>query len=389
MSDDPTSPIPSQAPDPGAAAGEPHDPVVSDTHGPAPSTAGSAARDVALGAIAFVAVLLLLLGATRLMERDAAPGPTATDGAAAGPSPTAPSPSIATAAPSDSPAASASPDSSDGATPTASDSGPGDPVLVGAGDIASCSSDGDEATAKLLDGIAGTVFTAGDNAYESGKPDQFRECYDPTWGRHRDRTRPAPGNHDWETADLAGYLGYFGPAAQGPDGSSWYSYDLGAWHVIVLDSACNKVGGCGPDSAQGRWLAKDLAANDSLCTMAIFHHPRFSSGEHGDIASVDAFWRPMYAANLDVVVNGHDHDYERFAPQDPDGRPDEARGIRQFVVGTGGGYLRTFTRVAPNSEARLAGGHGVLKFTLHEGSYDAEFIAAGNDFRDVGTNDCH
>jgi hypothetical protein len=281
--------------------------------------------------------------------------------------------------------ASASPGSS-AATPSGSAA---DPVLVGAGDIADCGADGDEATAALLDGIAGTVFTAGDNAYERGTPDQFRECYEPTWGRHRDRTRPAPGNHDWETAGLAGYLGYFGSAAQGPDGSSWYSYELGAWHVIVLDSACSKVGGCQPDSAQGRWLAKDLAANDSLCTMAIFHHPRFSSGEHGDIASVDAFWRLLYAANVDVVVNGHDHDYERFAPQDPQGRPDEARGIREFVVGTGGGDLRNFLRAAPNSEVRLAGGYGVIKFTLHESSYDAEFIAAGNDFRDVGTNDCH
>jgi hypothetical protein len=409
MSDDPTSPIPSEEPDPGAAAGAPLDPVdaasapldhvdpagapldtaVPDTRGSAPSpAAGSAARDLALGAIAFVAVLLLLLGATRLMERGATPTPSATEGAAASASASAAPPSSASPASSGSPGASASSGGSGGATPTASDEAPS-PVLVGAGDIAACDSDGDEATAKLLDGIAGTVFTTGDNAYDSGTPDQFRECYEPTWGRHRDRTRPAPGNHDWETADLGGYMGYFGPAAQGPDGSSWYSYDLGTWHVIVLDSVCRRVGGCGPDSAQGRWLAKDLAANDSLCTMAIFHHPRFSSGEHGDIASVDAFWRPLYAANVDVIVNGHDHDYERFAPQDPDGRPDEARGIRQFVVGTGGGYLRNFTRVAPNSEARLAGGHGVLKFTLHEDSYDAEFIAADNDFRDVGTEDCH
>jgi hypothetical protein len=394
MSDDPTPPIPIEEPVPATTVGDPLDPVPADV-APLDGTAvRSVARDLALGVIAFIAVLLLLLGATRLMERGTAtPGSSPPIGAVASPSAsaaTSPSPSAAPSSsaspgPSGTPGPTGSPGSS-ASTPSGS---AGDPVLVGAGDIADCAADGDEATAALLDGIPGTVFTAGDNAYERGTPDQFRECYEPTWGRHRDRTRPAPGNHDWETAGLAGYLGYFGSAAQGPDGSSWYSYELGAWHVIVLDSVCNKVGGCQPDSAQGRWLAKDLAANDSLCTMAIFHHPRFSSGEHGDIASVDAFWRPLYAANVDVVVNGHDHDYERFAPQDPQGRPDEARGIRQFVVGTGGGERRNFIRVAPNSEVRLAGGYGVIKFTLHESSYDAEFIAAGNDFRDVGRNDCH
>ena len=354
----------------------------------------SVARDVALGAIAFIAVLLLLLGATRLMERGTAtPGSSPPSGAVASPSAsaaTSPSPSAAPSSsaspgPSGSPGASASPGSS-GATPSGSVA---DPVLVGAGDIADCGTDGDEATAALLDGIAGTVFTAGDNAYERGTLDEFQECYEPTWGRHRDRTRPAPGNHDWETPGLDGYRAYFGAAAEGSGGTSWYSYDLGAWHIIVLDSMCDMVGGCGPDSVQGRWLATDLAANHPVCTMAIFHHPRFSSGEHGNEASMDAFWRPLYAADVDVIVNGHDHDYERFAPQDPDGKADEARGIREFVVGTGGAALRNFPREAPNSEVRLAGGDGVIKFTLHESSYDAEFIAAGNDFRDVGANDCH
>jgi hypothetical protein len=265
----------------------------------------------------------------------------------------------------------------------------GDPVLVGAGDIARCGSDGDEKTAALLDGIAGTVFTAGDNAYENGSPDQFRECYDPSWGRHRDRTRPAPGNHDWEMSGLVGYLGYFGEAAKGPNGSSWYSYDLGTWHVIVLDSMCSKVDGCGPASAQGQWLAADLAASDARCTLAIFHLPRFSSGAHGDTPEMDAFWRPLYAAGVDVVVNGHDHDYERFAPQDPDARLDGERGIRQFVVGTGGAQLRDFTRVAPNSELRVVLGHGVIAFTLRDGSYEWEFMVAGTAFSDHGTAPCH
>ena len=382
MSDDSTTPL--HPVEPGPVAPDPIE----------PASSGIAARDVALGAIAFVAVLLLLLGATRLMERGVAPDPSAS-GAGAGASAT-PVPAIASPSPSPSgsgraggstaPTGSADP----GASPSAAPGGTGtDPVLVGAGDIGSCGSTADDRTSALLDGIEGTVFTAGDNAYESGTAAEFRDCYDTAWGRHRDRTRPAPGNHDWETAGLAGYLDYFGAAAQGPDGSSWYSYDLGTWHVIVLDSMCVKIAGCGPDSPQGRWLAADLAASPASCTIAIFHHPRFSSGEHGNLPEMDAFWRPLHAAGVDVIVNGHDHDYERFGPQDPDGQPDDARGIRQFVVGTGGANLRNFRRVAPNSEARLAGGHGVLKFTLHEASYEVEFISAGNDFRDVGKDDCH
>jgi hypothetical protein len=341
-------------------------------------------RTVALGAIVFVATLLLLLGATRLLERGgAAPGPT--------PSPSVAAEASASARPSSSPdqgaGGSPSPGVSAAASPGASPTG--DPVLVGAGDIGVCSSSGDEDTAALLDGIEGTVFTAGDNAYENGTAAQFRDCYDSSWGRHRARTRPAPGNHDWETSGLAGYLGYFGEAAQGPDDSSWYSYNRGTWHVIVLDSTCGKVGGCDPSSPQGEWLAGDLAATSARCTVAIFHHPRFSSGEHGDLPAMDAFWRPLYAAGVDVIVNGHDHDYERFAPQDPDGRADPERGIREFVVGTGGAPLRRFVRTADNSELRVSIAHGVLAFTLHDGSYDWSFIAAGNDFRDGGTAPCH
>lgn len=363
MIDEPTPPDPDEVPPPVR---------------PAPARVD--ARDIALGTIVFIAALLLLLGGTRLLER--------TGGGERGGSPSAAIPTIGPASPG--------PSASDGAPPTGSAAASasvqaiGDPVLVGAGDIGDCTSDGDEQTAALLDGIAGTVFTVGDNAYERGTAEEFRDCYDPTWGRHRDRTRPAPGNHDWETAGLAGYLDYFGVSAQGPDGASWYSYDLGTWHVIVLDSMCDKVGGCDPGSPQGQWLAADLAASDATCTVAMFHHPRFSSGQHGDLREMDAFWRPLYAEGVDVIVNGHDHDYERFAPQDPDGGADPDRGIRQLVVGTGGTRLRNFARVVPNSDVRLEGGFGVLKLTLHDGSYDAEFIAAGNDFRDRGTAlPCH
>jgi hypothetical protein len=188
---------------------------------------------------------------------------------------------------------------------------------------------------------------------------------------------------------LSGYLGYFGDAARGPDGSSWYSYDLGSWHVVVLDSECAHVDGCEAESEQGRWLAADLAESDATCTIAIWHKPRFSSGEHGNDRSVGPFWTQLYAAGADVVVNGHDHDYERFAPQDPSGREDRRRGIRQFVAGTGGTPLRTFREPVANSELRAAVAHGVLEFTLRDGSYDWEFIAIDGAISDRGTASCH
>jgi hypothetical protein len=263
-----------------------------------------------------------------------------------------------------------------------------DAVLVGAGDIADCDLTDDSATAALVKAIQGTVFTAGDNAYPSGAAAQFRDCYDPTWGAFKDRTRPAPGNHDWETKDLAGYLGYFGAAAA-PDGTSWYSYGLGAWHVIVLDSDCSNVGGCGPDSPQGRWLAADLKGSSATCTLAIWHHPRFTSGEHGNDGDVAPFWRALYDAGADVVINGHDHDYERFAPQDPDANLDQARGIREFVVGTGGAALRTFPSVAANSQLRAAVSHGVIRLDLHKSSFEWIFLPTTGDLSDSGSAPCH
>jgi len=380
MTGPPTEPEPIQEP--------PHEtPAVE----PTPARVRPRARDIALAAIAFAATLVLLLGATGLFER----GRATSDPSAASPgrspsSAAVPSASDGAAPPTSSPATStgevASP--SPGALP--SEPPTGDPVLVGAGDIADCGSDGDEATATLLDGIEGTVFTVGDNVYERGSADEFRDCYEPSWGRHRDRTRPAPGNHDWGTPGLAGYRGYFGETAAGPGGASWYSYELGAWHVIVLDSECDEVDGCGPASPQGLWLAADLAASQASCTIAIFHIPRFSSGDqHGNEPDMDSFWRPLYAAGVDVIVNGHDHDYERFAPQDPDGREDRVNGIRQFVVGTGGTALRGFDSPVANSELRSADFHGVIAFTLHDRSYDWVFTAAGSTFRDGGTAHCH
>ena len=198
------------------------------------------------------------------------------------------------------------------------------------------------------------MFAAGDNVYPDGTGQQFADCYGPTWGRHLDRTYAVPGNHDWHDKDLAGYLGYFG-ARGAPTGTTWYSVEAGTWHVVMLDSQCGKIGGCGADSPQGRWLAADLAASSARCTLAIWHKPRWSSGTHGDDTTSSPFWDALYDAGADVVVNGHEHDYERFAPQDPAGRADRARGLRQFVVGTGGAELRKFEETAANSELRVGG----------------------------------
>jgi acid phosphatase type 7 len=376
----PEPPSPIEPTEPPESPGESSRAPVAPTKGDRPPGAGAVARGVALGGFGFVATLILLFGLASLIE-------PSTGGAA-----------IASASPSSAiaslPPASASAGSSEGlasappsgARPSATPSG--DPVLVGAGDIADCGLDGDRATAALLDDIDGTVFTAGDNAYPDGTADQFRDCYGPTWGRHLARTRPAAGNHDWVTKDLAGYLGYFGAAAA-PNRVSWYAYDLETWHVIVLDSDCSAVGGCGPDSAQGRWLAADLAASKARCTLAIWHHPRFSSGEHGNDATVAPFWRALYDAGADLVINGHDHDYERFAPQDTDGREDRARGIREFVVGTGGAELRAFPKAVANSELRVSAYHGVIRLVLHRSSYEWRFSTTSGDFSDSGNGPCH
>lgn len=262
-------------------------------------------------------------------------------------------------------------------------------VLVGAGDIASCTSTGDEATANLLDGIAGTVFTVGDNVYPNGTATEFANCYGPSWGRHKARTRPAPGNHDYNTTGAAGYYGYFGAAA-GEPGKGYYSYELGAWHIVAINSNCAAVGGCGAGSAQEQWLRQDLAAHPQACTLAYWHHPLFTSdSSHGNATSMRPIWQALYDHGADVVLAGHAHNYERFAPQDPNGVADPARGIRQFVVGTGGASLRRFGAIKPNSEVRNADTYGVLKLTLHPTSYQWEFVPeAGKIFTDSGSAAC-
>ncbi len=268
-------------------------------------------------------------------------------------------------------------------------------ILLGAGDIADCfhyegaDSTGGEATAKLLDRMVGTVFTTGDNAYGSGTAAEFEECYEPSWGRHKARTYPSPGNHEYYTANASGYFKYFGAAAGDPS-KGFYSYNLGEWHVIVMNSMCENVSGCEDDSPMLRWLKEDLAANPKTCTLAYWHHPLFSSGHHGDNAVMKPTWNALYAANVDVVLNGHDHDYERFAPQDPNGVADSEVGIREFVVGTGGASLRPFGTIKPNSEVRNADTHGVLKLTLRPTGYDWKFVPVANgSFTDSGSGGCH
>jgi 3',5'-cyclic AMP phosphodiesterase CpdA len=261
----------------------------------------------------------------------------------------------------------------------------GESVLVGAGDIALCSALAPaEATAKLLDAIPGTVFTAGDNVQAVGAMEEFRQCFDPTWGRHKTRMQPSPGNHDYATAGGAAYFEYFGGIAGSP-GASYYSYDLGSWHIISLDSNI----AAGPGSPQLEWLAKDLKTAWTQCTLAYFHHPLFTSGPNGPNVAVQDMWRVLYARGVDVIVNGHDHLYERFRLQDPDGQPDSAHGIREFIAGTGGAPLYQAVRVAANSEVR-ASVHGVLKLILRNGTYDWVFVSvAGQPFRDSGTDACH
>jgi len=259
-------------------------------------------------------------------------------------------------------------------------------VLVGAGDIADCGSSGDEASAALLDGIPGTVFTAGDNAYDDGSAANFAQCYAPSWGRHKARTRPSPGNHDYNTSGAADYFAYYGVSA-GEAGKGYYSYDLGDWHIVSLNSNVDMSAG----STQESWLRADLAATTRPCTLAYWHHSRFSSSSnHGNQSQTEPLWDALYDAGAEIVVSGHDHTYERFAPQTATGAADPARGIREFVVGTGGTGHYGLATPEPNSEARDNDTFGVLKLTLGPGTYAWEFVpVAGKSFTDSGSGSCH
>ena len=263
--------------------------------------------------------------------------------------------------------------------------------MIAVGDIAECGSRGDDATAAITARLLkatprATVLTLGDHAYPDGSARAFRQCYHPSWGRFTSRVRPVPGNHDYQTRDAAGYFAYFGKAA-GPRGKGYYSFDLGAWHLVALNSNCDEVGGCGPRSPQGRWLAADLAAHRNTCTLAYWHHPRFSSGEHGSDRDVAGFWSALQAARADVVLGGHDHDYERFAPQGADGRA-AATGIREFVVGTGGADQRDFGGRERNSQRRITGTNAVLQLRLTRTGYSWALMGSGTRALDAGTGTC-
>jgi hypothetical protein len=258
----------------------------------------------------------------------------------------------------------------------------GNHVLVGAGDIAVCGSLATEQTAALLDRIDGTVFTAGDNAYFQGSARDFATCYEPTWGRHKQRTRPAPGNHEYETANAAAYFAYFGANA-GPPGLGYYSFEAGAWHVVSLNSSV----AAGAASAQYQWLANDLSSRNARCVAAIWHHPMFSSGPNGPVSTMRDVWQLLHQARAEIVINGHDHIYERFVPVDANRRP-AADGLRQFIVGTGGAELYSFVRVSPESEVQILA-YGVLKLNLVDDGYRWEFLGTNGNVLDSGIGSCH
>jgi acid phosphatase type 7 len=256
-------------------------------------------------------------------------------------------------------------------------------VLVGAGDIAYCGLAGDEATAALLDRIPGIVFAIGDDAYPDGSPADFQECYAPTWGRHRARTHPTPGNHEYRGDRADGYFAYFGELA-GPAGLGYYSYDVAGWHVVALNSNIDMRRG----SPQWHWLRADLAAHPRRCTLAYLHHPLWTSSDDS-VAAVRPLYESLYAARADVVLAAHHHSYERFAPMSPWGDPDGAHGLREFVVGTGGAALEPFGRTRRHSERRYSRNYGVIRILLERDGYRWQFITAGGRIRDSGRGRCH
>jgi hypothetical protein len=279
-----------------------------------------------------------------------------------------------------------------------------DPVIAAAGDIACGSATPRSAPCKQMDTSElllqiqpSAVLALGDLQYEFGEAADFARFYDVSWGRLKPITRPAPGNHDYAIRDASGYFDYFlGPGrnssdAVGSRGEGWYSFDVGTWHIVSLNSNCAQIAsGCGANSPQLRFLRADLANTKSSCTLAFWHHPRFSSGQSQGDRNLDPFWQALYEFNADVILVGHDHGYERFAPQNPAGQFDVARGMREFVVGTGGHSFEPFTGVQPNSEVRNNQTFGVLKLRLRPHAYDWLFQPiAGSSFTDSGSDVCH
>jgi acid phosphatase type 7 len=291
----------------------------------------------------------------------------------------------------------------------------GSPVVAAAGDIA-C-----DTTSEFYNGGAGTpghcrqratsdllvgggfssVLALGDTQYHVGALEDYEAVFDKTWGRVKPIIRPAVGNHEYSTSNARGYFDYFngvgnhsGPAGDRDKG--YYSFDIGNWHLIALNSQCDQIAhggalnGCAPGSPQNRWLQDDLAAHRTSCTLAYWHSPRFNSGYRGNSLASQPFWDVLHAAGADVVLSGDAHSYERFAPQDPNGALDPVRGIRAFVVGTGGVFFTGWSKVKPNSEVRHNDTFGVLALTLHPTSYEWRFLPeAGGTFTDSGAGACH
>ncbi len=260
-----------------------------------------------------------------------------------------------------------------------------DPVVAAAGDIAGCGWDRDERTASVLDALKPTaVLPLGDTVYEDGSAAEFRDCYQPTWGRHKGISSPVVGNHEYQTTRASGYFDYFGAAAGDP-AKGYYAFDLGAWRLYALNTNCSKVP-CAADSTQEQWLRADLAAHPRSCTLAYSHHPRFSSA--GSYTSVWALYKAFYEASGDVWLGAHQHLYERLARLSPSGALDAA-GVRNFVVGTGGASLFSFGSTITGSQARNNSTHGVLRLTLRPTSYDWEFRpTVGATYTDTGSDTC-
>ncbi len=277
-------------------------------------------------------------------------------------------------------------------------------VMIGAGDIATCNAQGDELTAALVDSVLiadsvakveTVVFTTGDNAYEDGSEQDFARCFSASWGDSAKRImkhiRPAPGNHEHQSSGAAPYYQYFGKRAGSPK-QGYYSYTVGAWHVVVLNSELMVNSGF-PDAerlAQLDWLVQDLKSTTKQCTMAYWHHPRFSSGWHGSDPRLAGFWAVLYDGGVDLVLTGHDHNYERFRPMSPAGLVDTTRGIVQIVVGTGGGDLRGLrSPLVPNSASQVQGHHGVLKLTLGSEEWRSAFLSVSGMVFDPSSGRCH
>ncbi len=262
--------------------------------------------------------------------------------------------------------------------------------VVAVGDVARCELETDEQTAALA-GEAfrsknGVVAMLGDAVYNDGSPEEFAHCYAPSWGRHRFRTFPAAGNHEYRTADASGYYDYFGDAAGDPT-QGWYAYSLGEWQVVVLNSNCDEIGGCHAGSDQELWLRQQLADTDSQCTLAYMHHPRFSSGHHGDDPSLTDLWRALVDNEVEIALAGHDHHYERLAPLDEAGVATPS-GVQSYVVGTGGTWLRPVSSPRLGSEVVIDDNHGVLVLDLDPDKYTWQFVDITGSIRDQGSRRC-